>query len=217
MDCAKRKILEHGVIAICRKIYGDELLRLSDALYAGGLRQLEVTYDQSDPQCIEKTAEAISMLISHNPDMDFGAGTVLTEEQVRATKQAGGKFVISPNTDVKVITLSKELGMLSIPGAMTPSEIMCAYNAGADIVKLFPAASLGTGYIKDIRAPINHIPLMATGGVSVDNFADFLKAGCCSAGVGSFLSDRKLIAAGDWDGLQARAKQFCDIFAAHGK
>ena len=217
MDCAKRKILEHGVIAICRKIYGDELLRLSDALYAGGLRQLEVTYDQSDPQGIEKTAEAISMLISHNPDMDFGAGTVLTEEQVRATKQAGGKFVISPNTDVKVITLSKELGMLSIPGAMTPSEIMCAYNAGADIVKLFPAASLGTGYSKDIRAPINHIPLMATGGVFVDNFADFLKAGCCSAGVGSFLSDRKLIAAGDWDGLQARAKQFCDIFAAHGK
>jgi len=210
-DC-KQLVMETGIVAICRKVYGEDLMKLSDALYEGGVRLMEVTYDQSDPDCLKKTSEAIRQLIARHGDMAFGAGTVITEAQVRATKEAGGQFVVSPDTDTALIRLTKELGMGSFPGAMTPSEVLSAYYAGADVVKLFPAASLGIPYIKDIRAPINHVPLMATGGVTVGNFADFLKVGCCSAGVGSYLSDKKLIAAGDWDSLSARAAEFISVF-----
>jgi len=213
----RQSVLDTGIVAICRKVYGEDLMKLSDALYEGGVRLMEVTYDQSDPDCLRKTGEAISQLIARHEDMSFGAGTVITEAQVRATKDAGGEFIVSPNTNPAIIRLTKELGMGSIPGAMTPSEILCAHEAGADIVKLFPAASLGTAYIKDIRSPINHVLLVATGGISVDNFADFLKVGCCSAGIGSYLSDKKLIAAGDWAELRQRAEKFVNIYREANK
>lgn len=208
----RQNVYDTGVVAICRRVYGEELMKLSDALYEGGVRLMEVTFDQSDPDCLNRTGQAISQLISRHGDMSFGAGTVLTESQLRAAKAAGGQFVVSPNTNPVLIRLTKELGMGSIPGAMTPSEIICAHESGADIVKLFPAASLGVAYIKDIRAPINHVPLMATGGVSLDNFADFLKVGCCSAGIGSYLSDKKLIAEERWDELRQRAESFYRLF-----
>jgi len=212
MSTTEKYLSDSGIVAICRKVYGRELELLSDALYEGGVRLMEVTFDQSDPACLEKTAEAISLLCKRHEDMCIGAGTVLNKAQVKAAYDAGGKYIVSPNTNVEVIKYTKELGMDSIPGAMTPSEILTAHDAGADIVKLFPAASLGTAYIKDIRSPISHVPLMATGGVTVDNFADFLKVGCCSAGIGSYLSDKKLIAAGDWETLKNRAESFCRIY-----
>ncbi len=205
-----QRIARTGFVAIIRKLYGDELLRLSDALYEGGARQIEVTFDQSDPDCLKITPESIASLKERHPDMDVGAGTVLTKEQVLAAKEAGATFIISPNADADIIQFTKQNGLASVPGAMTPSEVVAAFNAGADIVKLFPAGYLGTAYIKDLRAPISHIPLMATGGINPDNFESFLRAGCCSAGIGSFLSDKKLIAAGDWDAFRARARMLID-------
>ncbi|MDD4311088.1 MAG: bifunctional 4-hydroxy-2-oxoglutarate aldolase/2-dehydro-3-deoxy-phosphogluconate aldolase [Eubacteriales bacterium] len=206
------RIQQTGVIAICRKIYGEDLLRLADALEQGGVQLMEVTFDQSDPHCLERTAESIGALCARYPNMRFGAGTVLTREQVDAAKRAGGEFIISPNTDLDVIRYTKQLGLVSIPGAMTPSEIVAAHQAGADYVKLFPAASLGLKYIKDISAPINHVKLIATGGISTENFGDYLRAGCRGAGISSSLCDKARIQAGDWDSLTAAARSLISTF-----
>lgn len=208
----KEFIVRHKIIAIYRKIYGDTLKRLADALQAGGIRMMEVTFDQQDPDCVAKTAESIRMLADTFGDsMQFGAGTVLTTEQVRAAREAGGRFVISPNTDPEIIRRTKELGLVSIPGAMTPSEIMTAHNNGADFVKLFPSGALGFRYIKDILAPISHVKLIATGGVSEDDLGQYLALGFAGAGVGGRLADKKLIAEGNFPELTERARKFVAI------
>lgn len=209
------KIEQAGIIAICRKIYGKDLLLLAEALRKGGITFMEVTYDQADSNCVEKTIGAIKTLASTQTHMVFGAGTVLTMEQVEATYKAGGQFVISPNVDADIIKYTKELGMISIPGAMTPSEIMIAHNAGADFVKVFPCGYLGARYIKDITAPISHVKLIGTGGITVTNFDEFLKAGISSAGIGSVLSQEKHITSGNWDAITQHAKQYLEIFRHH--
>ena len=212
MDNTLERMKSCGVISICRKIYGDDLLNLSRALCLGGVNFIEVTFDQSDSRCLSNTAEAISMLRENNPEMCVGAGTVLTKDQVKAAYDAGAGFIISPNTNACVIEYTKSFGMISVPGAMTPSEILSAWDFGADIVKLFPAATLGLRYLKDIRAPISHIPLLATGGITPDNFEDFIRSGCCGAGIGSYLSDKKLIKEGNFGEFTSRARLLNDIF-----
>ena len=208
----KETLHQQRVIVICRRLYGDQLFKLSQALHEGGLDLMEVTFDQSDPDCIEKTSNAISSLKQRFGDhMHFGAGTVLTEEQVISARQAGARYIISPGFDAAVVTKTKQEGLLSIPGAMTPSEIMAAWNCGADYVKLFPAASLGLSYIKDILAPISHVPLVATAGVKEENFGDFLKLGFAGAGISGRLADKTCIAAGDYAEITRRAKAFCAI------
>lgn len=207
-------IAQHKVIAIVRKIYGQQLMDLSDALCAGGVRLIECTFDQQDPDCIKKTQEAISGLCQRHPeDLMVGAGTVLTPEQVQAAQEAGARYIISPNVRDSVILKTKELGLVSMPGAMTPSEIMSAHNLGADFVKLFPATTLGFAYIKDILAPISHVKLVATGGVTEQNFGQYLDLGFAGAGVSGRLTDKKLIAAGDWAELTRRARTFADLAA----
>ncbi len=201
----------HGIIAICRNIRQDDLLHLADALLEGGIRYLEVTFDPTDPTSNVRTPQAIASLTEHFSDMVFGAGTVLTPAQVVATHAAGGKFIISPSTNQSIISLTKDLDMVSIPGAMTPTEIVTAFDAGADIIKLFPAGSLGIEYIKNIRSPLKHIPLLATGGIDVNNLDAFLRAGCCGAGIGNSLCDAQLIADKNWRALTKRALQFVSI------
>ena len=205
-------IAAHGIIAICRKIYGANLTGLASALQKGGVKLMEVTFDQSDPDGVSRTAEGISQLCAAFPEMQFGAGTVLTREQVDAAKDAGAGFIISPNTDIDLVRYTKSLGLVSIPGAMTPTEIMSAHDAGADYVKLFPASYLGLKYLKDITAPINHVKLLATGGMSADNLGDFLRAGCRGAGISSTLCDKARILAGDWDTLTKTARELVSIF-----
>jgi 2-dehydro-3-deoxyphosphogluconate aldolase/(4S)-4-hydroxy-2-oxoglutarate aldolase len=205
-------IAQNGIIAICRKIYGESLMSLAAALEKGGVKLMEVTFDQSDPDCLRHTADAIESLCERFPQMRFGAGTVLTREQVDAAKSAGAGFMISPNTDADLIRYTKHLGLVSIPGAMTPSEVVTAHNAGADFVKLFPAATLGLKYIKDLTAPINHVKLIATGGISTENFGDFLRAGCRGAGISSALCDKSRILAGDWAPLTAAACSLVSTF-----
>lgn len=209
-------ISQNKVITICRRVYGEDLLKLADALYAGGIKMIEVTFDQADPDCIEKTSECIRTLCDRFGDkMMFGAGTVLNAEQVEAAAKAGARYIISPNVDADVIAKTKELGLVSMPGAMTPSEILTAHKLGADIVKLFPAGYLGFGYIKDILGPISHVKLCATGGVTEENWGKYLEFGFAGAGISGRLCDKKCIAAGDFEEITRRAKVFMDITRAH--
>lgn len=143
--------------------------------------------------------------------MLVGAGTVLNTKQVELTAQAGGSYIIAPNVDVNVIRRTVELGMVSMPGAMTPTEIVVAHDAGAEFVKLFPAANLGTDYVKAIRAPLSHIKLLAVGGVSEKNFADFLKVGMVGAGVGGNLANKTWIENGEYGKITEVARQLVDI------
>lgn len=210
-------IAQNKVIVIVRKIYGEDLLNLSKALYEGGVRLLEVTFDQQDPMRAEKTAEAIKMLSDcHGDKMMFGAGTVLTIEQIDTAYEAGARYIISPNFKGKVVEYTKKRGLVSIPGCMTPTEIIDAHDCGADFIKLFPATTLGFKYIKDILAPISHVKLVATGGVNEENFGEYLDLGFAGAGVSGRLTDRKLITDGNWEELTRRAKVFSDIAMKHG-
>ncbi len=140
--------------------------------------------------------------------MLFGTGTVLSAQQVDISTNAGAQFIISPNTDESVIAQTLKHGLVSIPGAMTPSEIVKAHNLGADFVKLFPAAQLGFDYVKSVRAAINHVKLLATGGVDRDNIAGFLKLGMVGAGVGSNLCSKTLVNEGRFDEITATAKAY---------
>lgn len=204
-------IEDHKTLVICRGIYGDDLLRLITALHAGGIMMAEVTFDQADPSAISKTGQAIKMLKENFPDMKIGSGTVTCVEHVVATKEAGGEFCLSPNVNLEVIKKSKELGLISIPGALTPTEILQAYDAGADIVKVFPAGWLGLKYLKDVKGPINHVKFMAAAGVNEENYADFLKAGYCSAGISGRLLDKEMIAQENYAELTRRAQVFTKI------
>ena len=204
-------IEDHKTLVICRGIYGDDLLRLITALHAGGIMMAEVTFDQADPSAISKTGQAIKMLKENFPDMKIGSGTVTCVEHVVATKEAGGEFCLSPNVNLEVIKKSKELGLVSIPGSLTPTEILQAHDAGADIVKVFPAGWLGLKYLKDVKGPINHVKFMAAAGVNEENYADFLKAGYCSAGISGRLLDKEMIAQENYAELTRRAQVFTKI------
>ena len=203
---------ETGIIAICRKIYGEDLMFLSKSLYQGGIRFIEVTFDQQDPDHLALTSEAVRELRDSFSDMHIGAGTVINLQQLETAHKAGAEFIISPNTDTELIRRTRELGMLSIPGAMTPSEIVTAYTAGASYVKIFPAANLGTAYIKAVRSPINQIPMLAVGGIGPENLAEFLRAGCCGAGIGGSLCSKKLIAERNGSALSRTAEELIRIY-----
>jgi 2-dehydro-3-deoxyphosphogluconate aldolase/(4S)-4-hydroxy-2-oxoglutarate aldolase len=138
--------------------------------------------------------------------MLIGAGTVLTEKQVELTKNAGGKFIISPDTCPEVIKETKKLGLVSIPGAFTPSEAVIAHKAGADFVKLFPITSMGPKYLKDIKAPLSHIRFLAVGGINADNITEYLSVGACGVGIGSDIANKKLIEANDFAAIEENAK-----------
>lgn len=198
------------LIAICRGAEGDTLLSLAAAICAGGIRFIEVTFQQEREDCADLARRNIKTLCDM-PGIIPGAGTVLSPDQVRAAYEAGAKYIVSPNTDPAVIAETKRLGLVSIPGALTPSEIMAAHNAGADLVKLFPTATMGLKYFKDLRAPLSHIGLVVTAGITPDNLGDYLKAGAFAAGISSPLCDKELISAGDFAEITRRARAFRSI------
>ncbi len=215
MENTRKWMEKYRVVSICRRLYGEDLFELAKALTDGGIGMIEVTFDQADPDCVKKTTDAISLLATKfEGKLLPGAGTVTTPAQVDAAAKAGAKYIISPNTDPAVIARTKELGLVSMPGAMTPSEIMTAHNEGADFVKLFPAGYLGFPYIKDIMAPISHVKLVATGGVvNEETLPEYLKLGFAGAGVSGRLSEKKLIEAKNFAEFTKRAKAFMDIVA----
>ncbi len=185
------------------------MLRLAQAFKEGGIGMMEVTFNQKAPETWKDTAAAISAVKKEfGGDMLTGAGTVITLEQLKIAADAGAQYLVTPTTDAEIIHTGKKQGLGMFPGALTPTEILTAYNAGADAVKVFPVGSLGAGYIKAVSAPLSHIPLMGVGGVNEKNAADFIKAGCCGVGVGGNLVNREWIAAGEWDKITALAKEF---------
>jgi len=212
-----RSTIQHEkIIVIVRQVYGDSLLKLAEALRKGGIRLMEVTFDQGDSNNKEKTCNTITSLMSEfGDDFGVGVGTTLTVDHVRAAHEAGAKFIISPNSNELVIAETKKLGMISIPGAMTPTEILNAASWGADYVKIFPVGSLGLKYCKDVMAPINHLNLIATAGVKEDNFGEILDTGFVGAGISGRLTDKKLIENGDWPEFTKRAEAFVKI--AHSR
>ena len=196
-DFTVSSIEKEKVIAILRGVEKDKLLPVAKALYDGGIRLIEVTFRQQAPDSAAETARAIEWIRSeYEGRMLVGAGTVLTEAQADLAHRAGAGFIISPDTEPHVIARTRELDMVSIPGAMTSTEILAAHRAGADFVKIFPASVMGTAYIKAIRGPISHVRLLAVGGIDSGNAAAFLKAGVCGVGVGGKLVDAGAIEKG---------------------
>lgn len=206
-DTVKQAVRAHKLIAIVRGVEPEKCIRIAQALYDGGFRLMEITYDQKHPEIWEETAGAIGAVAETMAGkMHVGAGTVTCTELVELTHKYGGRFVISPDVNEAVIRRAKELGMVSIPGALTPTEVMVAHRAGADFVKLFPAGSLGAGYVKAIAAPISHVDLLVVGGVDEKNVASFLSAGAVGAGIGGNLVNRAWVEAGQYEKITEVAK-----------
>lgn len=179
-------LLTHKVVSIVRGANPRDLLRIARALHAGGVRSMEVTLNSPGALAsIEEIAGAMG------DDFLVGAGTVLDPESARAALLAGARFIISPTLNAKTIRMTKRYGAVSMPGAYTATEILKAYEYGGDIIKVFPAGTSGASYFKDIAGPLPHIPLMPTGGVSLDNIKSFADAGAKAFGLGSSLVDTK--------------------------
>jgi 2-dehydro-3-deoxyphosphogluconate aldolase/(4S)-4-hydroxy-2-oxoglutarate aldolase len=191
-----------GVVGIIRTQDSAAVRAVVDALARGGLRALEVT--MTVPRAIELIAE-ISPTLPEG--FLLGAGTVLDGDTVHRAARAGAQFIVSPVLRPDVIKAAHEADIPVMPGCFTPTEILTAWDLGADVVKVFPATSVGPSYLKDIRGPLPYIKLMPTGGVSIDNVGEWLKAGAVAVGVGSALLDTKAIAAKQFQVLEANARR----------
>jgi len=200
------QILEHKIVAIIRGANPVDVLKIANALYEGGIKVLEVTLNSAN------ALEVIQQLSETMKDkMLIGAGTVLDVKMTRSAVNAGAMFIISPSMNSEVIKTTKDLGAISIPGAYTPTEIVNAYSSGGDIIKVFPASS-NVNYIKEIRAPLPHIPLMPTGGITLENIGEFQKAGAVAFGIGTALVNiKEKISEAYLKQLTERAQQFVQI------
>lgn len=202
-------ILQEKIIVIVRGVERENLLPLCEALYRGGIRLLEITYSAKGTPSDGVTAENIRYAAENlKGRMYVGAGTVLTEKQAELTKSAGGTFIISPDTYPEVIKRTKELGLVSIPGAFTATEMQTAHRAGADFIKLFPASNLGAEYVKGLKAPLSHLKLLAVGGVDEKNIQEYLKAGVCGFGIGSNIVKKDLISKGEFEKITCLAQKY---------
>jgi len=189
-----------GVVAVIRMKEPDKLRAVVDAIADGGIRALEVT------MTVPGAVELIRRLVPTLPaGVVLGAGTVLDAETAARVIDAGAQFVISPVFKRTVIGACHASGVAAMPGCFTPTEIFEAWEAGADVVKVFPATSLGPGFFKDVRGPLPDIKLMPTGGVTLDNAGDWIRAGAVAVGIGTALLDAAAIAAGDFDVLRSNA------------
>ena len=203
------QIEKNKVIVIVRGVDKEKLIPMCQSIYDGGLRLIECTYDASGKISDEEIAGNIKMLADHfEGKMIVGAGTVLTEKQVELTKKAGGKFIISPDTNPDIIKKTKEEELVSIPGALTPSEITQANRSGADFVKIFPMDMMGVKYIKDLKAPLSHVKLLAVGGVTADNMKDYLDAGASGIGIGSGVVNKKLISENNFEEITKLSRNY---------
>jgi 2-dehydro-3-deoxyphosphogluconate aldolase/(4S)-4-hydroxy-2-oxoglutarate aldolase len=195
-------IVAAKVVAVIRMKDAARLAEVAAALRRGGVGVLEVT--MTVPGAVEIIRE---MARTKAPGTLVGAGTVLDAGTATDVIAAGADFVVSPVTDRETVQACRDAGVLVAPGAFTPTEIVAAWGAGADIVKVFPATSLGPQFFRDLRGPLPHIRLMPTGGVTLENAAEFLAAGAAAVGIGTALVDAKSVEAGDWEALEARARR----------
>ena len=193
-----------GVIAILRAKRPDQLLRAAEALHAGGICAIEVAL--TTPGALEVIAQAAAHF--EGSGVAFGAGTVLDAESARSAIQAGAQFIVAPNLKPAVIKACRRSAVPVLPGAYTPTEIVAAWEAGADMVKVFPASVGGPGFIQALKSPLPQIELVPVGGVTLENAAAFIRAGASAVGVGSELVDAKTLASQAWDALAERAGRF---------
>jgi 2-dehydro-3-deoxyphosphogluconate aldolase/(4S)-4-hydroxy-2-oxoglutarate aldolase len=191
-----------GVVAVIRMKDAEKLRAVVDAIAAGGVRAIEVT--MTVPGAVSLIAKLAASLPT---DILLGAGTVTDAATARAVIDAGARFVVGPVYRPEVISACNDRDVAVAPGCFTPTEILDAHERGADIVKVFPATALGPQFIKDVRAPLPHIKLMPTGGVSLDNAGDWIRAGAVAVGVGSALLDAKAIEEGRLDVLTNNARR----------
>ena len=206
-----QKIIDEKVIAIVRGIYNEDCLNLAKALLKGGVKLIEVTFDQKSEEERKLTANTISLLVRQLGDqMAFGAGTVTTVEMVRLAKDAGAQFIISPDTNEEVISETVKLNMVSVPGALTPTEMMQAHRAGADFIKVFPANQMGPAYFKTVAAPLSQIRMLAVGGVNEKTVADYIKAGAAGFGVAGCLFKPQWVKDGNWDAITRATSDFME-------
>ena len=201
------RIRQLKLIAVVRST-AEQVEPLVRALLDGGVEAIEITFS------VPRAPEMIAMVRERfGQKVLLGAGTVLDARNAQDAIAAGARYIVAPNTDLEVIRLCNECDVAVVPGAFTPTEIATAWKSGADCVKLFPAGALGISYLKAIRAPMPDIPIMPTGGVDVDNAADWLRAGAVALGVGSKLVLKDALAAGDYARITERARQFLDAIS----
>lgn len=208
-------LTQRRLVAILRGAPADKAPALVETLLRGGVHILEFTFDHGRPGYLDDTCLKVRRVKeAFGDDVLVGCGTVLCAEEADAAADAGAQLMICPHTDAQLIVYGKRRGMVCIPGALTPTEVVAAHHAGADMVKLFPAGELGLGYIRALRAPLPHIPLLAVGGVKPDNVGEFLSAGVTGFGVGSQLVDEQALRDDDFDGIFRRAQAFTAAIAA---
>lgn len=199
---------KEGLIVILRGVEEEQLPGLLPALYDGGVRIIEIAFNPSDKDTVRKTSSLIRRSAGIMGDKMFiGAGTVVSSEFAAAAHEAGAGFIFSPNTDAEIIRLTKKLGMISIPGAYTPSECMTAYNNGADLVKMFPITENDIDYLINIMRPLSHIPFICVGGVNENTIEKFIKAGAAGVGTGISVLKPELLKNNDYAAITALAKK----------
>ena len=200
-----QRVRNTGVVAVIRAASGEQLVPVAHALVEGGVDILEVTY--TVPNATEVIRQVIAAL---GERALVGAGTVLDPTTAEEALRAGARFIVSPCINRDVIRLCRRAGAAVMPGALTPTEVVAAWEAGADLVKIFPSDVAGPKYLKALRAPLPHIPMMPTGGVSLENAADFIHAGACALGVGGSLVKKAAVESGDMRTLTQLARQFVE-------
>lgn len=204
----KERVLQHirdlGLIPVVRAASGDEAMRAVDAIREGGVDVLEIT------MTVPGAVRVIEQLADRYGDQVLvGAGTVLDAETARACLLAGARFIVSPSLNLDTISLCRRYGVAVMPGALTPTEVVTAWQAGADMVKVFPCGALGgPSYIKSLKAPLPQIEMVPTGGVNLKTAADFIRAGSAALGVGADLVDTRALQAGDAASVTAKAREF---------
>ena len=194
-----------GVVAVLRADRPDALVEVAQAIGRGGIGAIEIT--MTTPGALDLIGECANRL---GGEFLLGAGTVLDPETARAAILAGAEYIVTPTLNPDVITLCRRYDKIVIPGALTPTEILTAWECGADIVKVFPASAVGPRYFKDVNGPLPQIDLMPTGGVDLENAGDFIRAGACAIAVGGNLVDKAAVAAGDWQVLTDTARKYVD-------
>jgi 2-dehydro-3-deoxyphosphogluconate aldolase / (4S)-4-hydroxy-2-oxoglutarate aldolase len=205
MQKITQALIDGGAIAVIRLSDSTKLIKVSEAIYKGGISAIEITMTVPDAINVIKLAcKEIGNF------MNIGVGSVLNKETAQKTIDAGAKYVVSPIFKEEIIDIAHKNGVPAMPGTFSPTEIQKAYEAGADIIKVFPADVVGMAFFKGVLSPMPHLKLMPTGGVSLTNAGDWLKSGACAVGVGSALLDRKAIETGNYGVLTENAKVLMD-------
>jgi len=200
------RLLDEGIVAIIRAADPSRLVDVAHALLDGGVSVMEVTFTVSKAErVLERVADQLGDKVL------LGAGTVLDTETARMAMAAGAQFIVSPVVNLEVIRFCRRYDKLVLPGALTPTEVLAAWEAGADIVKIFPSEVTGPGYLKALAGPLPQVRLMPTGGVNLQTAAAFLQAGACALGIGGSLVDPKAVVAGDLTRITTLARQFVQI------